>query len=186
MNLHTLANSTEFEHSRQVARISGLLAYKLGYSQSDVSIISQAAAYHDIGKVAVPSEILNKPGPLTPEEFEIVKTHTELGYAQLAEAAEILSVAAEMAHYHHERVDGHGGYHGLAGSAIHPFTKIVSVADVYDALASKRAYKSRWETSEVCAYFEDQSGRQFDTEVVTVLLSAIQDILLLYKEADSR
>lgn len=180
MDLHSIADGSDFEHSRQVAEISGLLARKLGYSQSDISIITQAARYHDLGKLAIPKEILNKPGPLTPMEFEIVKTHTNIGSAQLSEAAEILSLAATLAHYHHEKIDGHGGYYGLAGNDIHPFVRLVAVGDVADALLSKRPYKPAWEVGEVINYFKEQSGKQFDGEVVAVLLSVMEEILLLY------
>lgn len=180
MDLRSIADGSDFEHSRQVAEISGLLARKLGYSRSEISIITQAAGYHDLGKLAIPKEILNKPGPLTPAEFELVKTHTDIGCAQLSEAAEILSLASTLAHYHHEKIDGHGGYHGLAGSEIPPIVRLVAVGDVADALLSRRAYKSPWNAGAVLDYFKEQAGKQFDGEVVAVLISIIDDVLLLY------
>ena len=182
MDLLAIAAGLNFEHSKQVARISGILALRLGFSQAESQLITQAAAYHDIGKIAIPRQILNKPGALTPEEFELVKTHTDIGCKQLSEAAEVLSLAAEIAHYHHEKMNGFGSYHGFTGAEIHPYIRLVTVADVFDALISKRAYKDSWDEKTVCEYFKEQAGKQFDTDIVSALLSIIDEILLLYKK----
>ena len=180
MNLDTLIEGTCFDHSRQVARISTVLAQKAGYTPSETAAIEQAALYHDIGKTSIPDAILNKPGPLTPEEFAVVKTHTELGYQKIAEAVGILTVAGDVCRDHHERPDG-AGYGGLCGSAIHPYAKLISVADVFDALYSKRAYKDAWDIARIRAFFQAQAGTQFDAEAVKLLFSALGLILPLYQ-----
>ena len=180
MTLQTLIKSTQYDHSQQVAKISAILAKAAGYGPEDIDIITQAAAFHDVGKRAIPKEILLKPRPLTPEEFTVVKTHTDIGYRQLTEAIDILTVAAAMCRDHHEWVDGTKGYHGLCGEDIHPMVKIVSISDVYDALYSKRAYKARWSIPEIRDYFAQQSGHQFDPDTVRLLFSVLDDILKLY------
>lgn len=180
MQLQTLMANTQFDHSRQVAKISGILAKGAGYSRSETELITQAAAFHDIGKSSIPKEILGKPGPLTAEEFEIVKTHTAIGHQQISDAIQILTVAAVMCRDHHEWMDGVGGYIGLKGENIHPYVRLVAAADVFDALYSRRAYKAPWSIGEIRAYFGEQAGRQFDAQIVALLLSLLDDILPLY------
>ena len=119
---------------------------KYHLSKSDVSLISMASSLHDVGKIAIPSEVLNKPGRLTKEEFEIMKTHSEVGSAMLKEVpqyqnAPLVKVAYEIARWHHERYDGRGYPDGLKGEEIPISAQIVSIADVYDALTSERVYK---------------------------------------------
>jgi len=180
MNLDSLIKHTCFEHSHQVSRISALLAENSGYSAEDTSVIEQAALYHDIGKTDISEQILNKPGALTPDEFAVVKTHTTNGYNKITDTISILTVAAEVCRDHHERLDG-TGYGGVAGSGIHPFIRLITVADVFDALYSKRAYKAAWGVPEILAFFQAQSGTQFDEGVVLLLFSIIDKILLLYR-----
>ena len=182
MILHRLVTATQFAHSQKVAQISGILAEAMGCPPAEAELITQAAAFHDIGKSSIPQAILNKPGPLTPEEFEIVKTHAAIGHQQIHDAVEILTVAALMCRDHHEWMDGTKGYIGLSGSSIHPRVRIVAASDVLDALISKRAYKSGWSVADIKEYFTAQSGRQFDPEVVKVLFSKMEDILALYKQ----
>ena len=178
MNLDTLVENTCFAHSRQVSKISALLAECAGYSPDQAAIIEQAALYHDIGKSDIPEYILNKPGALTPEEFAVVKTHTALGYDKIRDTINILSAAADVCRDHHERPDG-AGYRGMTN--IHPYTKLISVADVFDALYSKRAYKAGWSVAEIRDYFKACSGTQFDEGIVALLFSVIDRILLLYQ-----
>jgi len=172
LNLAILAENTCFEHSKQVSKLSALLAQLAGYSAEEVSVIEQAALYHDIGKVSIPPEILNKPAQLTPEEFAIVKTHTQSGHDQISEAIKVLTVAAIVAQEHHERVDG-SGYMCLPGKEIHPYAKLIAVADVYDALLSKRVYKRGWCDTEIRQYFKEQSGKQFDADAVSLLFALL-------------
>lgn len=181
MNLKQIVDSTNFEHSHKVAQISALLAMKAGMSPTEAAIIEQAALYHDVGKVFIPPEVLNKPGKLTTEEYALVKTHTMIGYKQLLEAVQILTVASIVAREHHEREDG-SGYMCLGSQEIHPYAKLISVADVYDALISRRAYKSPWSEADVREYFQSQSGKQFDPYFVSLLLSLLDDIRAIYQK----
>jgi HD-GYP domain-containing protein (c-di-GMP phosphodiesterase class II) len=181
MDLHTLVAGARYAHSRQVARISALLAEKAGFEPRETAVITQAAELHDIGKTALPPELLNKPGALTAGEFELVKTHTTLGCQQITDAIDILIVAALVANQHHEHIGGNG-YIGLAGEDIHPYARLIAVADVFDALYSRRAYKEPWDIERIRAYFTEQSGKQIDAEVVRCLFDAMGEILALYNE----
>lgn len=180
MNLQAFINKTDFAHSRKVSELSGLLAGYMGYSGSEAEIIEQAALFHDIGKCDIPPEILGKPGGLTSQEFEIVKTHTLLGGERIKEALQILFAAYLVANNHHEKLDG-TGYNGLLSDKIHPYAKLVSVADVFDALASKRAYKDAWSIDDVFGYLKNQSGTQFDVEIVAILLAHKNEVAALYR-----
>jgi len=179
MTLETLTNQTYYAHSRQVSKICALLAERAGYSRDEIAIIEQAALYHDIGKTGIPEQILNKPGALTPEEFAVVKTHTELGYSKIMETVHILTVAAGVCRDHHERPDG-TGYSGMTGRDIHPYSQLISVVDVFDALYSKRPYKEAWDIVRIRDFFSAQSGRQFDAGLVALLFSIIHIVLPLY------
>lgn len=181
MHMKLFSDCNKFDHSRQVSRISVLLAQKAGYSSYETSVIGQAALYHDIGKVAIPESILNKPGALTPEEFAIVKTHTEEGFSQIQEMIEILTVAAVIAREHHERLDGSGYLH-LSEREIHPYARLISICDVFDALYSPRSYKPAWDIIRIRDYFDNQS-RQFDRDSVALLFGAMSEILAYYKES---
>jgi len=185
LQIQQLINYSSHGHNKRVSQISGLLAAKLGYSPSDTSKIIQAAALHDVGKMCIDAAILNKPGKLTPEEFEIVKTHTDIGAGLLMEAAEILDIAITVAMYHHERYDG-GSYHGLSGNEIHPVAGIVAASDVFDALISARPYKPPMAVPTIIDYFQSQAGRQFDSDIVAALLSMIQEITPIYKQEAQR
>jgi len=179
MDLQSLIKNANFDHSRKVSQISGMMARKAGYSEAESRIIEQAGLYHDVGKSALPIEILNKPGALTPSEYEIIKTHTILGCKQITEAVQILSVAALVAQQHHEKADSTGYYH-LSCKETHPYARLVSCADVMDALYSRRAYKNSWDIAKIREYFTAQSGKQFDPEMVNVLFSIMDDVLKLY------
>ena len=180
MDLFTLVDNTNFEHSRTVSQISRLMAGRAGFSEKECQVIAQAALCHDVGKAAIPAAILNKPASLTPEEYEVVKTHTEAGYAQITETIQALSIAAVVARQHHEHIDGHG-YMRLAGGDIHPYAKLVAVADVFDALYSRRSYKEPWNLGTIRDYFSQRAGRQFDEAAVSLLFSIIGDVLILYE-----
>lgn len=179
MELLNLIKSANTDHSRRVSQISGLMAQRAGFSQDESRIIAEAALFHDVGKAAIPQSILNKSCELTPDEFEIIKTHTTAGAARLREAAGMLSLAAVLAEQHHERIDG-TGYHSLSAGEIHTHAKLVACADVFDALYSRRPYKEPWEMEKILRYFNGQAN-QFDPAMVKTLLNAIVDILALYQ-----
>lgn len=157
-------------HVRRVAEYSYLLAVAAGYSEDEAEILRLASPMHDIGKIGIPDHILNKPGKLTPEEFEIIKTHTLIGFEILKQSnRKIMKTAATIAMQHHERWDGTGYPNGIIGENIHPFGRITSVADVFDALGHKRVYKDAWADEEIFSYMRDQSGKMFDPQLVDLL-----------------
>ena len=181
MDLHALIKLTNFEHSRKVSEISALLAKWMGYSPSETEIIRQAALFHDVGKSGIAPEILNRPGKLTEREYEIVKTHVQLGSRQIAEAILFLTAAYRVAQAHHERCNGTGYPYGLTENEIHPYARLVSVADVLDALASNRPYRKALSVNEALEYLKNQSGVLFDKDVVAVLLDRWDDVAALYR-----
>ncbi|GHU81032.1 hypothetical protein FACS1894191_7490 [Clostridia bacterium] len=180
MNLQALETLTHYAHSQKVAQISGILARHAGFSPKEAEIIEQAAALHDIGKNSVPESILLKPGKLTPEEFEIIKTHTTLGARQISDTAQVLTVADSMAKYHHERLDGKGYPCGLSGNEIPAAARLVAVVDVAEALLSKRSYKSCWNIHDVVEYMRQNAGTQFDAEYVELLIALTDTITAMY------
>jgi HD-GYP domain-containing protein (c-di-GMP phosphodiesterase class II) len=134
------------------------------------------ALLHDVGKVGIPDAILRKPGRLDDAEFAEMKRHTEIGAALFAGLrSEIDESAAEVARSHHERWDGTGYPCGLAGEAIPLFARIVAVADVYDALASNRAYKEAWPRERIIGLFAEEAGRHFDPELARFLVEEIDE-----------
>lgn len=165
-------------HVKRVAEYSKLLALKSGMSEEEAELVRLASSMHDVGKVAVPDAILNKPGKLTPEEFDVIKRHTSHGYEMLNHSQrELIRTAAIIAHQHHEKYDGSGYPNGLAGDAIHPYGRIVALADVFDALGSERVYKQAWPTERILAYFEEERGRHFDPSLVDVFFANLDGLL---------
>lgn len=165
-------------HVQRVSEYAVLLGRKIGLPSADLDTLAIAAAMHDLGKVTIPDEILNKPGKFTPEERAIMETHVERGEKILeGQSGDLLKNAAIVVGTHHERWDGAGYPRGVKGDGIHLFGRISAVADVFDALTTKRAYKEVWPMDDVISYFEEQRGKQFDPEIVDVFLSNIDEIL---------
>lgn len=161
------------EHTKRVGNTAAQIAQALGWSQEDVELIRRAASLHDVGKIAIPDSILLKPGKLTPEEFEQMKTHTTIGAKMLSGGRfRLLRLAEEIALTHHERWNG-TGYFGLGEEAIPVSGRIVAVADVFDALISERPYKKAWALADAIQEIECQSGIQFDPRVVSAFLETI-------------
>jgi len=166
------------QHVRRVAEYSKLFALLLGIPEFKAEILKQASPMHDIGKVAIFDSILNKPGKLSPEEFEVMKTHAQLGYEMLESSNRaILKVAAIVSHEHHERWDGKGYPNGLKGKDIHIYGRITAVADVFDALGSNRIYKKAWKDEKIFSFFKDQRAKHFDPEIIDVFFENINDFL---------
>lgn len=168
-----LSRATEYRdpetgnHIKRLAHYARLMAEGLDLSKEDRQMIFIAAPMHDVGKVAIPDEILLKPGKLTPDEFEVMKRHTEIGEEILGGSpSRMMRRAAQIALFHHERYDGSGYPRAIGGEAIPLFARIVAVADVFDALTSKRPYKAAWTCEAALEYVADQRGRQFDPDCV--------------------
>lgn len=162
-----------FEHSVNVCILSLIIGISLGYSYDELLDLGIGAILHDIGKMLIPQEILNKPGTLTKLEYDIVKKHTEYGYEILKKNKFISETAAKVALYHHERPDGCGYPEGKSSNEIHNYSKIVAIADVYDALTSDRVYKSKIEVHEALNYIITMIDSQFDSEIVKKFVNCI-------------
>lgn len=165
-------------HVKRVAEYSYILALALGMSRSDADLLKMASPMHDIGKVAIPDSVLKKPGKLTEEEYEVMKSHAVIGYNLLKNSKRhILKTAAIVAEQHHEKWNGQGYPRGLAGEDIHIFGRITGIADVFDALASDRVYKKAWELDRILNLFKDERGHHFDPAVVDAFMESLPQIL---------
>jgi len=161
-------------HVKRVAEYSKILALAYGLNEQQCELLKYASPMHDIGKVAIPDAVLNKPGLFTPEERAVMETHAELGYNMLKHSnREILKTAAIVAYEHHERWDGTGYPRKIGGEEIHIYGRITAVADVFDALGSDRCYKKAWELERILDLFRSQSGKQFDPTLVNLLLDEL-------------
>ena len=167
--IYTLADLIEHrsvetgEHIRRVSEMTYIIAKAMGFDESYAQSIRLASMLHDVGKIGIPDNILNKPGKLTDEEYEVMKTHTIIGYKILSKHDnEVFKIAAKVALYHHENWDGSGYPEGLMGEEIPIEARIVSVIDSYDALLSDRVYRPAWPESKVAAYIKTMSGIKFD------------------------
>lgn len=161
------------EHTKRVGQMSAQIAQALGLPGTEVELIRRAAPLHDVGKIAIPDSVLLKPGKLTSEEFELMKSHTTLGAKMLSGGQfPLLQRAEEIALTHHERWDGTGCL-GLRGESIPIAGRIAAVADVFDALTSKRPYKEAWPPAEAIEEVQRQSGQQFDPRVVEAFLRVV-------------
>lgn len=170
-DLRTVHNYT-YNHSINVSVLSAMMALELGYSYQDVQKVTMAALLHDIGKRAVPAYILNKPEELTPNEFEIMKRHSEYGYDMLEKLYSIPEDVKQAVLQHHEKKDGSGYPLGLKGEAINAYARIITVADIYDALVSKRAYHDPYPPSEAVELLMG-SIDQLDSNVVMAFCRCI-------------
>jgi HD-GYP domain-containing protein (c-di-GMP phosphodiesterase class II) len=165
-------------HVKRVAEFSYFLALGLGMSQDEANLLKMASPMHDIGKVAIPDEVLKKPGKLTEEEFAIMKSHTNIGYNLLKNSTRrILKTAAIVAYQHHEKWNGKGYPCGIKGEDIHIYGRITAIADVFDALGSERVYKKAWELDRILNLFKEERGQHFDPRVVDVFFEQLPNII---------
>ena len=154
------------QHVKRVSEYTQVLCESLGYNSEDSWKVSLAAMMHDVGKIMIPENILEKPGKLTSEEYEIVKNHTKYGKRMLETSpGELFNISTDIAYQHHEKWDG-TGYMGLKGEDIAPYARCVALADVFDALVSRRSYKAPWPPEKAYEEIVSQSGKQFDPKVV--------------------
>lgn len=161
-------------HSIRVAKYSRELARRLGMSAEEQENIYYIALLHDIGKIGIPDNILNKPGKLTPEEMEIIQRHVDIG-GEILKDFTALDEITEGAQYHHERFDGKGYSNGLSGEDIPKVARIIAVADTYDAMSSDRCYRKALPTEVIVKEFNDHNGAQFDPEIVPHILEMIEN-----------
>lgn len=168
------------QHATRMARTAGYLAARMGLGERQAQLLKAAAPMHDVGNVAVPPEILHKPGPLTRAEQVRMERHTEVGHRILSNAeSELLQMAARIALGHHECFDGSGYPRALAGEEIPVEARIVAVVDTLDALLSERPYRPAMSVAEAAAVLEAERGTHFDPEIVDVLLAHLEDALAL-------
>ncbi len=181
---------TETEgHSERVAAYTMLIAQQLNLSEEELQHIERGALLHDIGKIGVPDHILYKPGPLTPEEWEIMKQHPVIGY-KMCMKIEMLRPAAPIVLHHHERWDGRGYPYGLSGTEIPLGARIFAIADTLDAMTSDRPYRKALSFAQAHEEIGRCAGSQFDPELVQVFLAlpeeelrAIREVTMSHREA---
>lgn len=152
-------------HSERVTQLSFQLGKTMGLSMEQLNDMRTAAYLHDIGKIGIPLSILDKPGPLTDDEFDRIRRHPSIG-ARILDPISAYRRLIPIVEQHHERYDDRGYPHGLAGEAIHPLARIMAVADAYDAMVSDRPYRKGMPLAKVRSIIHEESGRQFDPEVV--------------------
>lgn len=177
-------------HVQRVAQMSKLMAIMAGLGEKTADIIKMASPMHDIGKIGMPDSIMSKPESLTIEEFEIIKTHPEIGHEILKKSdREIMQAAAIIAHEHHERWDGMGYPRGLKGDDIHIYGRITAIADVFDALTHKRIYKPAWSPDEAAQYIKSQEGKHFDPVLTNLFIDNLNEFIAInhaYEDDDEK
>ncbi len=174
-------------HVVRVGEMARLLALRAGVDEETAEILRLAAPMHDVGKVGIPDSILNKPGRLTTEEFAVMKTHAVLGHAILCKSEQrLMQVAARIALHHHERWDGSGYPHGLAGLEISLEGRITAIVDVFDALSSRRVYREACPVDQVLEVLRAGRGRHFDPELADVFLACADEFIALGKAHPDR
>jgi HD-GYP domain-containing protein (c-di-GMP phosphodiesterase class II) len=174
-------DSCTYDHIRRMAGTSALVARAMGLPETQVELIRSASPMHDIGKIGIPDAVLQKPGPLTPEERLVMEKHPQIGAEILGNSTnELLAAAREVALTHHERWNGEGYPGRLKGEAIPISGRIVGLADVFDALASKRSYKAAMPLAKILEIVRGERGKHFDPQCVDALMSTLDEVLKIY------
>ena len=161
-------------HSKRVAEYSRVIAKRMGKSVAEQEMIYRAGLLHDVGKIRIPVDIINKPGKLTDEEYDLIKIHPVTGYHILKDISEHYGIAI-AAKYHHERYDGKGYPNGLLGENIPELARILAIADSYDAMTSNRSYRKGLPQSVVRSEIEKGKGTQFDSDIADIMLQIIDE-----------
>jgi HD-GYP domain-containing protein (c-di-GMP phosphodiesterase class II)/ribonuclease BN (tRNA processing enzyme) len=165
-------------HVKRVAEYSKIIALGYGLSKEEAELLKQASPMHDIGKVAIPDSILNKPGRFDENEREIMNRHAELGYQMIKSSTRpLLQAASIVAYEHHEKWDGTGYPRGLKGEEIHIYGRISALADVFDALGSDRVYKKAWSDEKIFKLIKEERAKHFDPKIVDVFFEHLDEIL---------
>ena len=158
-------------HVIRMSHFSRILGIAAGMSEVEADDLLHAAPMHDVGKIGIPDRILQKPGPLDPDEWKVMQSHVTIGAEIIGEhGGGMLALAAQIALTHHEKYDGSGYPNGLRGEDIPLVGRIVAIADVFDALTSKRPYKKAWTEDEALTFLREQKGRHFDPALVDLFL----------------
>ncbi|MCB5160539.1 HD domain-containing phosphohydrolase [Marinomonas algarum] len=164
-------------HMWRMADYCAALARSIGWSEDNVELLKLAAPLHDAGKIGIPHSILKSPNKLTDEEWELMRQHTVIGHQILIKSdAPLFKLAAEVALGHHEKWDGSGYPYGLSGEDIPQSARIVSLADVFDALTMERSYKRSWTIDESLKHIQQSAGQHFDPELVASFLSIADEL----------
>ncbi len=165
-------------HVIRMSHYAREIALMAGMGEADAEELFNAAPMHDVGKMGIPDAILQKPGKLTPEEWDIMKQHARIGAEIIGDDnSSLLQMASRIALYHHEKWDGSGYPNGLIGDTIPIEARIVALADVFDALTSKRPYKEAWSIEDTTHYIVAESGKQFDPDLVAAFQIALPNII---------
>ncbi len=173
-------SSETSQHTGRVGRGAALLAQLIGLPDDQIEMVRLVAPMHDLGKIGIPDAILNKPGPLTPEEYKWVKAHTTIGHNILKSSTRpVLVVAARVCLEHHEHWDGSGYPQGLRGQDIHIVSRITGLVDVFDAVSHHRPYKKAWPPEMVYDLIRNERGRHFDPDMVDAMLDRFDDFVAL-------
>tara|TARA_B100001059_G_scaffold78041_1_gene75831 strand:+ start:465 stop:1460 length:996 start_codon:yes stop_codon:yes gene_type:complete len=184
--VHRLGRAAEYkdtdtgEHIARMSQYSKLLALEFGMGEQQAELLRQAAPMHDVGKIGIPDAILLKPGRLTPDEFDHMKQHATIGAQILANSSSpLLQLAHKLAIEHHEKWDGSGYPYGLKGEQISVEGRIVAIADVFDALTSKRPYKEAWGVEEALEHMQAQAGKHFDPHLINLFVNKLDAIIAI-------
>ena len=175
LSLVRLKNKDDYTylHSVAVCALMVSLGRQLGMEGDALKSVGMAGLFHDVGKMMIPEEVLNKPGKLTDEEFGVIKTHPERGWEILKTASDVDDVALDVCRHHHERVDGRGYPDGLSGDALTLFARMGAVCDVYDAITSNRCYKTGWDPVEAIRKMAEWQEGHFDQAVFQAFVKTV-------------
>ncbi len=180
LNMHNPEDSI-YNHCIDVALISNVLARWLHFSEADQMMATACGLFHDVGKVMLPAGVLRKPGKLTPDEFEIVKTHTTEGFHLLGRFSNIPDPVKSAALTHHEKCDGSGYPYRLTADEIDKFSKVVTIADIFDAMTSERVYRAAMCPFSVIKYFEDDGIQKYDIKYILTFLENVSNTYLNHR-----
>lgn len=176
-------NSEPAQHLQRVGNLAALLATLSGEDEAQVELLRMAASLHDVGKICIPDQILTKPGPLTAQEWETMKTHAQEGYVLLSRSqSRVHALGATIAKEHHEHWDGSGYPQGLHGENISLAARITAVADVLDSLVNASCYKAAWPMPQALAYLNAQSAKHFDPKLIALVNAHTAAILDIYSD----
>lgn len=180
LNMRNVEDSV-YNHCIDVALICNVLARWLHFSEADQMMATACGLFHDVGKFMLPTGVLRKPGKLTSDEFEIIKTHTTEGFHLLGRHGNIPDPVKNAALMHHEKCDGSGYPYGLTGNDIDKFSKIVTIADIFDAMTSERVYRSAMCPFSVIKYFEDDGIQKYEVKYILTFLENVSNTYLNHR-----